>query len=66
MSYKWNDVENKMPDTDKFGDSENLLCLEEDNVEPFVAFYNRKKRAWMVSHHSSNLYKVVVVKWKKI
>lgn len=66
MKSKWNDVNKKMPEVDKFGDSEYLLCLEEDCADPVVAFYNKKENVWKVGHWTSKNAIIEVASWKKI
>jgi hypothetical protein len=53
MVRRWHAVTKALPPVnEKFGQSEMLLCIEDDYA-PFVGWYDAKMDTWIVAHHSA-------------
>lgn len=46
-------VKDRLPEVDEFGESDYLLCIEEDIDAPVVCWYS-STLGWIVAHYKSN------------
>lgn len=62
---RWNNADKiKPPVSEKFAESECLICKERDNSVPFVGWYNAKEDSWRVMHYKADSLPVRVAYWR--
>ena len=50
---RWYRADTILPESNKWGDTEYVLCVEACAAEPFVGWYNTKTKSWTVAHFTA-------------
>ncbi len=63
---EWINVEDRLPDvSEKYGESDYLLCIDEHNNQEFVGWYSNKY-GWKVAHYMAISSEVKVTHWQPL
>ncbi len=63
---EWISVEDRLPDvSEKYGESDYLLCIDEHNNQEFVGWYSNKY-GWKVAHYMAISSEVKVTHWQPL
>ncbi len=55
-------VKKKMPELDKFQESDYCFCMEVNSITPVIAYY-RNNSGWIVAHYKADSMPITVIHW---
>lgn len=66
MNARWHTAKTDKPPLNLHGESEYLLCMEENSDVPFVGWYSATHHEWYVAHWKADSLPVRVTKWREM